>query len=126
MVSTDPHFIAGKPISVRGRLLITACLMLVAIVLGSATSVALYQANRETLRHSEALGYVLCGEGQHVDDVPTEERKARRLICRNDAGAEVGARNSLIAAKMSIPFILLFAIPGMMLAWMVDWRQASR
>jgi hypothetical protein len=100
-------------------------MLLVALVLGFATSVALYQVNRDVLRRSDALGYILCGEGQHIDDVPSG-RKGRRMICRDGAGIEVSARNNFIAVNMALPFIVIFAIPGLMLAWMVDWREARR
>lgn len=125
MASRHSHYITGRPITLKGRWIITGCLMLAAIVLGLAASVALYQVNREALRQSDVLGYVLCGEGQHIDDVPSG-RKGTRMICRNEAGVEVSARNNFIAVNMALPFIVLFAIPGLMLAWMVDWREARR
>jgi hypothetical protein len=125
MASRHSHFITGRPISYKGRWILTGCLLLAATVLGLAASVALYQVNREVLRQSDMLGYVLCGEGQHVDDV-SAGRRARRMICRDGAGVEVSARNNFIAINMGLPFIVLFAVPGLMLAWMVDWRETRR
>ena len=126
MAGRHSHYITGKPISRKGRWIITGCLMLAAIVLGFAASVALYQINRDVLRQSDVLGYILCGEGQLIDDVPTGRGRARRMICRDEAGVEVSARNNFIAVNMGLPFIILFAIPGLMLAWMVDWRESRR
>jgi hypothetical protein len=126
MASRHSHYIAGRPISVKGRLILTACLLLAATVLGFGASVALYQVNRETLRQSDMLGYVLCGKGQHVDDVPSRSGRGRRMICRDAADAEVSAPNNFIAVNMALPFIFFFAIPGMMLAWMVNWRESRR
>jgi hypothetical protein len=125
MASRHSQYITGKPISRKGRWIITGCLMLAAIVLGFAASVALYQTNREILRESRVIGYILCGEGQRIDDVPAGNR-SRRMICRDAAGVEVSARNNFIAVNMALPFIVLFAIPGLMLAWMVDWRESRR
>jgi hypothetical protein len=126
LASRHSRYITGKPISLKGRWILTGCLLVAAIVLGFGASVALYQINRETLRQSDILGYVLCGEGQHVDDVPTGHGRERRMICRDVSGTEVSARNNFIAVNMALPFILLFAMPGLMLAWMVDWREARR
>ena len=126
MTSRHSHSITGRPISTSGRWIITGCLMLAAIVLGFAASIALYQTNREMMRQSDILGYVLCGEGQHIDDVPVGSGRGRRMVCRDTAGTEVSARNNLVSVKMALPFFILFAIPGLMLAWMVDWREARR
>lgn len=126
MATRHSRYITGKPISTSGRWILTGCLMLAAVVLGFGASVALYQVNRETLRQSDMLGYVLCGEGQHIDDVGTGRSRGRRMICRNAAGTEVSARNNFIAVNMALPFIILFAMPGLLLAWGVDWREARR
>jgi len=115
----------GKPITLKGRMIISGCLMLVAIILGFAASVALYQFNRELFRSSNAIGYVLCGSGQHVDDVPTA-RRSTRMICRDAQGVEVSARNNLIAVKMALPFMILIGIPLQMLAWLVSWSEVKR
>lgn len=125
MVVRHSNYAISKPITVRGRLILSGCMLLVALVLGFAASVALYQMNRDVLRQSDALGYVLCGDGQHVDDVPSG-RKGTRMICRNPAGVEVSARNNFVAVNMALPFIAFFAMPGLMLVWMVDWHQARR
>jgi len=119
------NYATSRPITVKGRLIISGCMLLVALVLGFAASVALYQFNRDVMRQSDILGYVLCGESQHIDDVPSG-RKGTRMICRDAAGTEVSARNNLVAVKMALPFIILFAIPGLVLAWMVDWRETRR
>jgi hypothetical protein len=125
MASKHSQYITGKPITRKGRWILTGCLMLAAIVLGFAASIALYQTNRDMLRQSDVLGYVLCGEGQHIDDIGAG-RRARRMICRDEAGVEVSARNNFIAVNMALPFIVLFAIPGLMLGWMIDWRESRR
>ena len=126
MASRHSRYISGKLISIKGRLILSGCMLLVALVLGFAASIALYQMNREVLRRSDALGYLLCGEGQHIDDVPVGSGRGRRMICRDTAGTEVSGRNNLFSVKMALPFFILFAIPGLMLAWMVDWREARR
>ena len=123
MASGHSHYITSKPISQKGRWILTGCMLLAATVLGFAASVALYQVNRDMLRQSDVLGYVLCGKGQHVDDVGAGQR-GRRMICRDEAGTEVSARNNLIAVNMGLPLIMLFAAPGLLLAWRVDWREA--
>lgn len=125
MVVRHSGYAISKPITVRGRLMLSGCMLLVALVLGFAASVALYQMNRDALRQSDVLGYVLCGDGQHIDDVPSGS-KGTRMICRDPAGVEVSDRNNLVAVNMALPFIVLFAMPGLMLAWMVDWHQTRR
>ena len=125
MASRHSRYISGKPISIKGRLILSGCMLLVALVLGFAASIALYQMNREVLRRSDALGYVLCGEGQHIDDVPSG-RKGTRMICRDAAGVEVSARNNFIAVNMALPFIVMFAVPGLLMAWMLDFREVKR
>jgi hypothetical protein len=113
------------PITRRGRLILSGCLLLVALVLGVAASTAIYQFNRDLIRSSDVLGYMLCGEGQHVDDVPSKPR-GTRLICRDAAGAEVSARNNLIAVNMALPFILLIAIPALWFAWTAEIRETIK
>ena len=125
MASRHSRYITGKPISIRGRLILSLCMLLAATVLGFAASIALYQTNRELLRQSDVLGYILCGEGQHIDDVPSG-RKGRRMICRDAAGVEVSARNNFIAINMGLPFIVIFAVPGLLMAWRLDFREARR
>jgi hypothetical protein len=115
----------GGPITRKGRMIMSGCLLLAAIVLGFGASIALYQVNRELFRSSDAIGYVLCGSGQHVDDVPSGSN-SRRMICRDAAGTEVSARNNLIAVKMALPFMVLFGIPLQLLAWVVQWREVKR
>lgn len=125
MATRHSHYISGNPISTKGRLILSGCMPLVALVLGFAASVALYQMNSDLLRKSDAVGYILCGEGQHIDDVPSG-RKGRRMICRDEAGVEVSARNNFIAVNMALPFIVIFAIPGLLMAWTVDFREVRR
>lgn len=125
MASRHSRYITGKPISIRGRLILSLCMLLAATVLGFAASIALYQTNREVLRQSDVLGYILCGEGQHIDDVPSG-RKGRRMICRDAVGVEVSARNNFIAINMGLPFIVIFAVPGLLMAWRLDFREARR
>ena len=125
MASRHSRYSTGGPITLKGRLIISVCILLAALVLGFAVSVALYQFNRDFMRKSDALGYVLCGENQHIDDVPSG-RKGTRMICRDAAGAEVSARNNLIAVNMALPFIIMFAVPGILMAWMLDFREVKR
>jgi hypothetical protein len=125
MASMHSRYITGSPITVKGRLIISGCILLAALVLGFAISVALYQFNRDFFRKSDALGYVLCGEGQHIDDVGSGS-KGTRMICRNAAGTEVSARNNMIAVNMALPFIVILAVPGMLMAWMVEFREVKR
>jgi hypothetical protein len=114
-----------RPISRGGRLIVAACLLLAAVVLGFAASIALYQFNRDLVRSSEGLGRLLCGEGQHVDDVPTRPR-GTRMICRDAAGVEVSARNNLIAVKMALPFVLVIAVPALWFARAADIRESRQ
>jgi hypothetical protein len=125
MRGRKPSYGVGTPITLKGRMIISGCLLLVAIILGFAASIALYQFNRDFFRSSDAVGYVLCGPRQHIDDVPSPPH-SRRMICRNDDGIEVSARNNLIAVNMALPFIVLFSIPFQMLAWRVAWREVRR
>lgn len=125
MASRHSSYSTGKPITIKGRLIISGCMLLLALVLGFATSVALYQFNRDFLRQSDIVGYVLCGEGQHIDNVPSGS-KGTRMICRDATGTEVSARNNLIAVNMALPFILLFAVPGLLMAWLLDFREVRR
>lgn len=115
----------GAPMSRKTRMIMSGFLLLAAVVLGFGASLALYQVKREFFRSSNAIGYVLCGSGQHVDDVPSSS-KGRRMICRDAAGTEVSARNNLVAVKMALPFMVLFGIPLQMLAWLVQWREVKR
>ena len=115
----------GAPMSRKTRMILSGFLLLAAVVLGFGASLALYYTNRELFRSSDAIGYVLCGSGQHVDDVPSGSN-SRRMICRDAAGTEVSARNNLIAVKMALPFMVLFGIPLQLLAWVVQWREVRR
>jgi hypothetical protein len=124
MASRHSHYITAKPISTKGRLYLSGCMLLVAMVLGFAASLVLYQTNRDLMRQSDVVGYVLCGQGQHIDDVPSG--KGRRMICRDASGTEVSARNNFIAVNMALPFIVMFAMPGLLVAWMVDFREVRR
>jgi len=124
MASRHSQYITSKPISTKGRVILSVCMLLVATVLGFAASAVLYQTNRELLRQSAVVGYVFCGEGQRIDDVPTG--KGHRMICRDAAGAEVSARNNFIAINVALPFIVMFFMPGLLVAWMVDFREVRR
>lgn len=106
-------------------MVLSGFLLLAAIILGFAASTAAYQLNRELFRSSDAIGYVLCGAGQHVDTIRSGSR-GTRMICRDAAGTEASARNNLIAVKMALPFFILFGIPLQMLAWLVPWRRVNR
>jgi hypothetical protein len=125
MASRHSRYITGTPITIKGRLIISGCILLAALVLGFAISVALYQFNRDLLRQSDMVGYVLCGESQHIDDVASGS-KGTRMICRDAVGAEVSARNNMIAVNMALPFILFFAVPGILIAWLLDFREVRR
>ncbi len=119
--------ITSRPIGLRGRLILSACLLLVAIVLGSAIAQALYQANRRPIHHSDRLGRLLCGKDRHIGDVPAGRgRRGYRLICRDPRGGEVGGPNNGIAIVMALPFILLIAAPALAFAWKGDIREAKR
>ena len=122
MRGTSSRYREGQPITRRDRLVLSACLLLVSIVLGFAASIALYQFNRSLFRSSPVIGYLLCGEGQRIDDVPSPPH-SRRMICRNAEGEEVSVRNNLIAVKMALPFIVLIAVPGLWFAWTADLRM---
>jgi hypothetical protein len=122
MRGASSRYTPGRPITRRGRLLLSGCLLLVAIILGFAASTALYQFNRGLFRVSPVIGYLLCGAGQRVDDVPTSPH-GRRMICRNADGEDISARNNLIAAKMALPFFVLIAVPGLWFAWRADLRM---
>lgn len=114
----------NQPMSRRMRFVLSGCFLLAALVLGFAISIALYQSNRETAQKSDILGYVLCGSGQHVDDVPTTHR-SRRMICRDAQGTEVSTRNNLIAVKMALPFFLMIGVPALLFAWGADLRMVK-
>ena len=116
---------AGGSITLKGRMMLSGFLLLAAIILGFAASLALFHSNRELFRSSDAIGYMLCGSGQHVDNVPSAS-KGTRMICRDAAGVEVSARNNLIAVKMALPFMILFGFPLQMIAWMVAWTRVKR
>jgi hypothetical protein len=115
----------SRPMSRRTRVILSGFMLLAAMILGLGASVALYQVNRETLRQSDMLGSLLCGEGQHIDDVPAGS-KGTRMICRDAAGTEVSARNNTIALKMALPFILIFAAPMILVVWIADFREVRR
>jgi hypothetical protein len=125
MVSIQSQQTAGKSLSIKGRLILTSCLLPAALVVGFAASVALYQANRDSLRQSDVLGQMICGKQQHIDDVPTGRGEARKMICRDAAGMEVNAAENHVAAKFSLPFMLLFAIPSLLLAWTFGGREGQ-
>ena len=114
----------AKPITTKGRLLISACIVLASLVLGIGIAAAIYQSNRERIQRSDIMGYVFCGTDQHIGDV--NEGKSRRMICRDAVGVEVSARNNFIFINMALPFILFFAVPGVMLAWIINLGVPSR
>ena len=125
MASMHSRSVTGRSITVKGRLFISGCILLAALVLGFAVSVTLYQLNRDFMRQSDMVGYAFCGADQHVDDVPSGN-KSRRMICRDATGAEVSARNNLIAVNMALPFIIMLAVPGILMAWILDFREVKR
>ena len=116
---------AGTPITLRGRLILSACLLLAAIVMGLGAGVASYHINPDFYRTSRVIGTLLCGEGLSVDDAPSRTG-GRRMVCRDAAGVEVGSPNNGVALKMGLPFILLFGAALQMLAWLVPWTRVSR
>lgn len=106
------------PLTTKGRIYLSGVMIVIALVLGFATSVGLYQATKTYVRQSALFGRIFCGEGQWVDDAPSRNR-SRRMICRNADGVEVSERNNLIAVKMALPFILLYGGTGLLIAWTV-------
>lgn len=115
-----PH----KAISRRGRMALSGIMLLIALVLGFAGGAMLYQFNRDTIRESKRLGRLLCGPGQTVGDAPST-RRGIRLVCRDGKGRETSRRNNLLAVYFSLPFILLFAVPGQWLAWKANLRMTD-
>ena len=115
----------NHPITVKGRIYLSVTMVLIALVLGFATSVGLYQVFRTHLRQSASFGRLFCGEGLHVDDT-TSGSRSRRLICRDGEGTEVGPRNNLIAVKMALPFILIYGGTGILLAWTIGARRGGQ
>lgn len=109
----------------KTRIVVSGLMLLAATILGLGASIALYQVNRDTMRRSDIVGSLLCGDGQHIDDVPSGS-KSTRMICRDATGAEIGARDNLIAIKMALPFILVFAAPMILVVWISDFRQVWR
>ena len=110
----------NRPLTVKGRIYLSGVMVLIALVLGFATSLGLYQVMKTHIRESALLGHLLCGAGQRVDDVPGKN-KSRRMICRDMDGVEVSARNNPVAVKMALPFIVLYAGTGIIIAWTVGY-----
>jgi hypothetical protein len=110
------------PITTRGRIALSAVMILMGIVLGFATALGLYQVTKRSVRESTTIGWLLCGSGQFVDDVESGNR-GRRMICRNADGTEVSARNNLVAVKMALPFIVFYAGTGVLIAWTIGARR---
>lgn len=108
--------------TVRSRIYLSGVMLLIALVLGFATAIGLYQLTKTHVRESVLFGRLLCGEGQRVDDVANSNR-GRRMICVDANGTEVSARNNLIAVKMALPFILLYGGTGLLIAWTVGSRR---
>jgi len=119
-----------KPTTRRGQMILSGMMLLIALVLGFAGGTMLYQFKSDTIQQSKRLGRLLCGPGQTVGDAPSS-RRGIRLVCRDGKGRETSRHNNLLAIYFSLPFILLFALPGQWFAWkaklrMTDGRLARR
>ena len=115
----------SRPISRSGRLALSGCMLLVALVLGFAASATVYQINREAIRSSDLLGMLRCGSGQRVDDV-SAGRRARRMVCRNGQGSEDHRRSQFVAFWIASPFVFAIAVPGLWFAGRANiWERRS-
>jgi hypothetical protein len=45
------------------------------------------------------------------------------MICRNEKGVEVSARNNAVPFLMALPFILLIAVPGVWFAMRANIQE---
>lgn len=115
----------SRPATLKGKLAFSASMLLASMVLGLAAGTLFYQANRETIRSSTVIGHMICGEGQHVDDVPAG-RRAMRMICRDANNIEVSPRNNLVMVKLSLPFIIVLGIAFQIMAWLIGFRESER
>lgn len=114
----------NRPISNRGRIGLSAAILMSALVLGFGCGAALTQYASRSIRESERLGTWLCGPGQRIDRIPVEgRRRGYRLICIDSKGREVSRRNNGLALYFSLPFILLIAVPGLWFAWKANIRM---
>ena len=116
---------AGQPMPRKTRIILSFCIFLAAIVLGFGVAGAVYQINRERIQQSDLMGAVICGQGQHVGDVPSGA-KGRRMICRDAGGVEIGGRNNFIFVNMALPFIFVCGVPAVLLIWVTDFGEARR
>ena len=112
---------AYKPISGKGRVMLSAAMLLLAFVLGMAIGVGLFHAFAGSIRNSEMLGSLFCGEGMRVGRLWIDDDSSR-IVCFDAAGRPLTDRGSALGLFFGLPFFLLLAVPTQMFAWRAKLR----
>jgi hypothetical protein len=116
-----PGALGYKPISRKGRRMLSGIMLLLALVLGMATGAAVFHFTEPSIRRSEGLGTLLCGEGYRVGRLWTDEDSSR-IACFDESGRADLDRGSALGLLFGLPFFILFAIPTQWFAWKAKLR----
>lgn len=103
----------SRPIGRGERIALLVTALLVSLVLAFSTASLVLQVNRETIAASPRMGRLLCGDGLRVQVV---RGRGRRVACVDRLGQEVGGPNNDVLLRFSLPFILVFALPALVMA----------
>ena len=109
-----------KPISPKGRIMLSVVLLLGALVLGMAVGAGLFHAYADAIQRSEFLGGLLCGEDMRVGRLWVGE--SSRVSCFDAAGRPLTDRGSALGLLFGLPFFFLFAAPALWFAWRAGLR----
>ena len=110
-----------RSISRKGRIMLSAAMLLLAFVLGMAVGVGLFHAFAGPIQRSELLGNLFCGEGLRVGRLWIGEESSR-IACFDVSGRPLADRGGALGLLFGLPFFLLFAVPTQWFAWRARLR----
>lgn len=110
-----------KPISRKGRMMLSGTMLLLALVLGMAVGAAVFHLNEPAIRGSETIGSLFCGDGMRLGRLWVDDDSSR-MACFDANGRAMLDRGSANGLFFGLPFFLLFAIPTQYFAWKAKLR----
>ena len=116
-----PGALGYKPISRKGRRMLSGIMLLLALVLGMAAGALVFHIFEPAIRHSESIGRLLCGDGMRVGRLWIGEESSR-IACFDAQGRALLDRGSALGLLFGLPFFLLFAVPTQWFAWKAKLR----
>jgi hypothetical protein len=120
-IINGPAALRTKPISRKGRRMLSGIMLLLALVLGMAAGALVFHLAEPAIRGSEAIGQLLCGEDMRVGRLWTGEESSR-IACFDAQGRALTDRGSALGLVFGLPFFILFAVPTQWFAWKAKLR----